>query len=70
MLRPQGKYSSLVLTKVRYRVFNEWCNAKLKTYRVEMAALTVFVLRSVRWYDKKMKQIEGQRGLTTKGHRG
>jgi hypothetical protein len=64
--RPQGKYSSLVLTNVRYRVLDEWCNARLNTYRVEMAALTVFSLRSTRWYDKKGKQIDGPVGLTPK----
>jgi len=55
--RPQGTYSCLVLTNVRYHVFDEWCNAQLHTYRVEMAALTVVGLHSSRWYDKKMKRM-------------
>ncbi len=58
--RPQGQCTCLVLIDVRYRVFNEWCNAKLETYRVEMEGLSVFGLRSARWYDRKMKQIVGR----------
>ena len=55
--RPQGPYSCLVLTNVRYHVFDEWCNVQLHTYRVEMAALSVVDLHSYRWYDKKMKRM-------------
>jgi len=54
--RPQGKYSCLVRTDVRYRVFDEWCYVKLETCRVEMAGLIAFGLSSARWYDKKIKQ--------------
>jgi len=43
--RPQGNYSCLVSIKVCYRLDNEWFIQKLDTYRVEMAALTVFRLR-------------------------
>ena len=43
--RPQGKYSSLVITTVRYRVGDKWFNQTLDVYRVEMGALTVFSLR-------------------------
>jgi hypothetical protein len=68
--RPQGPYSCLVSTNVRYRVFDEWCNAKLETHRVEMAALKVRDLHSARWYDKKVKQSNGSVGLTTKEHKG
>jgi hypothetical protein len=64
--RPQGRYSCLVLTNVRYRVFDEWCNAKLEPYRVEMQALTVVGLRSPGWHNKKIKQINGSLGLSTK----
>ena len=54
--RPQGTYSCLALTNVRFRVFNEWRNAQLETCRVEMTALTVLRLHSARrWYDKKIK---------------
>jgi hypothetical protein len=55
--RPQGPYSCLVLTNVRYRVFDEWYDAKLERCRVVMAALTVVGLRRASWYDKKIKQI-------------
>jgi hypothetical protein len=68
--RPQGSYSCLVRTNVLYRVFNEWCNAKLETYRVEMAALGILGLRSARSYDKEIKQINGSVDLTTKEHKG
>jgi len=68
--RPQGPYSCLVSTNVRYRVFDEWCNATLETYRVGMAALTVVSLHRARWYDKKMKHIRGQVDLTANEHKG
>src|SRR5271169_7249488 len=68
--RPQGTYSCLVSTIVRYRVFDEWCIANLETHRVEMAALKVRGLHSARWYDKKAKQSNGSVGLTTKEHKG
>jgi hypothetical protein len=63
--RPKGLYSCLVRTNVLYRVFNEWCNAKLETYRVEMAALGALGLRTARLYDRKIKQISGPVDLTT-----
>jgi hypothetical protein len=63
--RPQGLYSCLVLTNVRYRVFDEWRNARLEPYRVEMKALTVVGLHSAGWYDKKIK-TDGPVALTTK----
>ena len=63
--RPQGPYSCLVLTNVRYRIFDQWCNAKLETCFVEMATLSVFSLRSARWYDKKTKQINSSLDLIT-----
>jgi hypothetical protein len=68
--RPQGPYSCLVSTNVRYRVLDEWCDAKLETCRVEMAALSVRGLHRARWYDKKMKQINGSAGLTANEHKG
>jgi len=68
--RPQGKYSCLVLTDVRYRVLDEWCDAKLETCRVEMAGLTVVGLHSARWYDKKIKQINRPVDLITPVHKG
>jgi hypothetical protein len=53
--RPQGAYSCLVFTNVRYRVGDEWFNKELEAHRVEMTALTVFRLRRPRWYDKKVR---------------
>jgi hypothetical protein len=55
--RPQGPYSSLVLTTVRYRVLRKWCNVQLETCLVEMAALSPINLHRARWYEKKMKYI-------------
>jgi len=68
--RPQGPYSCLVSTNVRYRVFDEWCNAQLETCRVEMAALTVLGLRREHWYKRRIKQIKGRDDLTTHQHKG
>jgi hypothetical protein len=68
--RPQGPYSCLVLTDVRYRVFDEWCDAKLETCRVEMAAHTAVSLRIARWYDKKLRQINGPDDGTTQQRKG
>jgi len=65
--RPQGPYSCLVSTDVRYRVFDEWCNVKLETSRVEMAGLIAVGLRRAHWYDKKIKQIND---LARKEHNG
>ena len=68
--RPQGPYSCLVSTNVRYRVFNEWCNAQLETCRVEMTALTVLGLRREHWYRRKIKQIKGRGELRVHQHKG
>jgi|ERR1700687_2689933 len=68
--RPHGPYSCLVLTNVRYRVFDEWCDAKLETCRVDMAAFTVVGLRRARWYDKKIKQISGAFDHATQERKG
>jgi len=68
--RPQGPYSCLVSTNVRYRVFDEWCNAQLETCRVEMTALTVLGLRREHWYNRRIKQIKGRSELTTHQHKG
>lgn len=51
--RPQGKYSCLVFTDIRYRVGDEWLNKTLDPCRVKMAALTVVGLRRSRWHEKK-----------------
>ena len=68
--RPQGQYSCLVHIHVRYRVFGEWRDAELETCRVEMEALSVFGLRSGRWYDKKIKQTNRRVDLITPEHKG
>jgi hypothetical protein len=57
--RPQGPYSCLVRTDVRYRVFDEWCHAKLETCRVEMAGHIPLRVHNARWYEKKVKQVNG-----------
>ena len=54
--RPHGPYSCLVLTNVRYRVFDEWCDAKLETCRVEMEALGVIGLRTSHSYDRRINK--------------
>lgn len=64
--RPQGPYSCLVRTDVRYRAFDEWCEVKLETCRVEMAGLIAVGLRRTHWYDKKISRSNGPVELTTK----
>jgi hypothetical protein len=54
--RPQGQYSCLVSTDVRYRIFDEWCYAELETCRVEMAGLTAVDLRRAHRDNKKIRQ--------------
>jgi hypothetical protein len=54
--RPQGPYSCFVLTNVLYRVFDEWCNAQLEAYRVEMAALNVVGLRRTHRDNKQIRR--------------
>jgi hypothetical protein len=51
--RPQGTYSCLIYSDVRYRVGDEWFNKNLDTYSVEMTALKGLCLRRLRWYEKK-----------------
>lgn len=55
--RPQGPYSCLLLTNVRYWVFDEWCDARATTCRISMAAINVVDLHGARWYDKKMNDV-------------
>jgi hypothetical protein len=68
--RPQEPYSCFVLTNVRYRVFDEWCNAQPEPYRVEMEALSVTGLRRAHRDNKKIKQINDSVDLTAKKHKG
>jgi hypothetical protein len=68
--RPQEPYSCFVLTNVLYRVFDEWCNAQLEAYRVEMEALSVTGLRRAHRDNKKIKQINDSVDLTAKEHKG
>jgi hypothetical protein len=67
--RPQGPYSCLVRTDVRYRVFDEWRNAKLDTSQVEMAGLVPVGIHNARWYNKKIKQVSNPVGLVTPEHK-
>ena len=67
--KPQGQYSCYVLTDVRYRVRDEWCNAKLETCRVEMEALGVIGHRTSHSHDRRIKQINGSFGRITKGYK-
>jgi hypothetical protein len=53
--RPQGTYTCVLRTKVRYSVFDEWCDASAATCRIAMAAINVIELHSARWYDRKRK---------------
>jgi hypothetical protein len=68
--RPQGSYSCLVSTNVRYRVFDEWCSAQLETCGVEMRALTVLRLRREHWYNGRLKRIKGRDNLMSHRHKG
>jgi hypothetical protein len=68
--RPQGQYSCLVLTDIRYRVLNEWHVAKLEKCRVEMKALTVVDLHSTHRCDKKVNQMKGSVELIPKDRKG
>jgi hypothetical protein len=45
--RPQGSCSFLVLETIHYRIGDEWAEANLHRYRIEMAALSVIRLRRV-----------------------
>jgi len=56
--RPQGPYTCLLQAKVRYSVFDEWCDAPAATCRIAMAAINAIDLHSARWYDKKAKIIK------------
>jgi hypothetical protein len=67
--RPQGLYSSLVFTNIRYRALNQWCGVQLETCRIEMDALTAVDLHRVRRYDKRMKNVNGLFDLTTNQHK-
>lgn len=68
--RPQGPYSCLVRTDVRYRVHDKWCSAQLETCHVEMAGLVPLRVHNARWYEKKIKQVNGPGDLTTKEQNG
>jgi hypothetical protein len=52
--RPQGRYSCLICVDVRGRIGAEWFNKTLDTYKVEMTALKVLVLRRLRLYEKRV----------------
>jgi hypothetical protein len=46
--RPQGAYSFLLLGTVHYRIGEDWAEANILPYRIEMAALSVLRLRRIR----------------------
>ncbi|HEV2521900.1 MAG TPA: hypothetical protein VGT24_05915 [Candidatus Acidoferrales bacterium] len=68
--RPQGTYSCFVFTDVRYRVFEEWCNAQLEPCSVEMRAFTVLNLHKSHWYSRKMKHAKSPLNLMTQQRKG
>jgi hypothetical protein len=53
--RPQGTYSCLIYSDVRFRVGDEWFNKNLDTYKVEMAWLKARGLHRSRWYGMKAR---------------
>jgi hypothetical protein len=67
---PQGPYSCVVFTNVRYRVHNEWSDGQLETCRVEMKALIVLSLLIPHWYNRKLKQIKSSVDFTTQQRKG
>jgi hypothetical protein len=50
--RPQGTYSCLIYSDVRYRVGNQWFNKTLDIYMAEMAGLKARSLHRSRSYEK------------------
>ena len=50
--KPQGAYSFVVATTIRYRAHGDLFTQVLPLYRVKMVALSPNAIRRVRWYDK------------------
>jgi hypothetical protein len=53
--RPQGTYSCLIFSDVRFRVGDDWFNKTLDTYKVEMTGLKARSLHRSRWHEKKAR---------------
>ncbi len=51
---PQGVYSCLIRTDVRYRLGDEWFNQTLDIFKVEMTGLKARRLRRPRWYERRV----------------
>jgi hypothetical protein len=61
--KPQGAYSFVVATTIRYRAHGDLFTQVLPLYRVKMIALSPGVLERVRWYDKPADPPEPQSRL-------
>lgn len=56
--KPQGGYSFMVSTTVRYRAHGDLFEQALPSYRVRMFALNPSALRRIRWYNKPPEPVE------------
>lgn len=61
--KPQGGYSFIVATTVRYRAHGDLFEQALPSYRVRMVALSPKDLRRIRWYNKPPEFVEAARDL-------
>jgi hypothetical protein len=63
--RPQGSHSFLVLETIHYRIGDEWAEANIHRYRMEMAALSVIRLRRVRKNSTREEAYDSPKKLTS-----
>lgn len=56
--KPQGGYSFVIATTVRYRAHGDLFEQALPLYRVKMVALSPNDLRRVRWYNRHADPLE------------
>jgi hypothetical protein len=61
--RPQGGYSFVVATTIRYRAHGDLFTQILPLCRVRMTALSPNALQRIRWYSKPATPIEPSRHL-------
>jgi hypothetical protein len=61
--RPQGAYSFVVATTIRYRAHGDLFTQPLPLCRVKMVALSPNVLQRIRWYGKPVSPPESPRRL-------
>jgi hypothetical protein len=61
--RPQGAYSFVVATTIRYRARGDLFTQPLPLCRVRMAALSPNALQRIRWYSKPIAPPEASRRL-------